>query len=174
MRYPGERRRHLFHDETGDIQTDDFGYFTLPYVARGKTFVVESATAERLPGSTKPLMLEEVEAAGVEVTAGRIGQVLRGTVTDSAGNPRSGVMVRLRPLPGPKITRTERVSRLYMQLLNQRTVTGSEGSYEFKGLPPGRVVLIAGVQGGPLTKHEQMLPASAFPGDVHVIDLIVD
>ena len=49
VRYPGELRRHHFHHEVGDIQADDFGYFTLPVVARSKGFVVEAATAERLP-----------------------------------------------------------------------------------------------------------------------------
>ena len=44
VRYPGELRRHHFHHEVGDIEADDFGYFTLPVVARGRRFMVEAAT----------------------------------------------------------------------------------------------------------------------------------
>ena len=53
VRYPGELRRHHFHDEVGDIQADDFGYFTLPVVAVvARRFVVEAATeVARVAGS---------------------------------------------------------------------------------------------------------------------------
>ena len=55
VRYPGELRRHHFHDEVGDIQADDFGYFTLPVVARGKGFVVEARHGREAPGGHRLL-----------------------------------------------------------------------------------------------------------------------
>ncbi len=101
--YPDERRRHHFHHEMGDIPADDFGYFTLPVIARGRYFVVEAATAERLPGATAPLRLEGEEKSDVQVTAGRVGHVVRGAVKDSAGNPHKGVVVRLRLFATPEL-----------------------------------------------------------------------
>ena len=123
---------HHFHHEVGDIHADDFGYFILPVVARGKSFVVEAATAERLPASTASLTLDGEEASGVQVTAGRIGFVVRGAVRDSAANPHAGASVRLRLFPSSKTTTAGRVSRLHARLLNQRTITGRDGAYEFK------------------------------------------
>ena len=174
VRYPGELRRHHFHDEVGDIQADDFGYFTLPVVARGKGFVVEAATAERLPGATAPLTLDGDERSGVQVTAGRIGFVVGGAVKDSAANPHRGVAVRLRLLPGSETAAAPRLSRLHARLLNQRTITGRDGAYEFKGLPAGRAVVIAHVSGKAPVKQEQVLPEQGAPGSVRVINLIVD
>lgn len=174
VHYPGERRRHYLHHEMGDIQADDFGYFVLPLVARGKHFVVEAATAEHLPGSTVPLRLESEEKRDIRVTIGNLGYVVRGTVSDSAGNPHQGVEVRLRLFAGREITVTARFSRLYARLLNRRTVTGTDGFYEFKGLPSGRVAVIAHVPGRTPIKQEQVLPEQSSPGDVRVIDLLVD
>ena len=174
VRYPGELRRHHFHHEVGDIHADDFGYFILPVVARGKSFVVEAATAERLPASTASLTLDGEEASGVQVTAGRIGFVVRGAVRDSAANPHAGASVRLRLFPSSKTTTAGRVSRLHARLLNQRTITGRDGAYEFKGLPAGRAVVIAHVSGKTPVKHEQVLPEQGAPGSVRVINLIVD
>ena len=174
VRYPGELRRHHFHHEVGDIHADDFGYFTLPVVARGKSFVVEAGTAARLPASTASLTLDGEEASGVQVTAGRIGFVVRGAVRDSAANPHAGASVRLRLFPGSKTTAAARLSRLHARLLNQSTVTGPAGAYEFKGLPAGKVVLIAHVSGKTPVKQEQVLPELGAAGSVRVINLIVD
>ena len=158
----------------GDIHADDFGYFTLPGVARGRSFVVEAATAERLPGATATLTLNSEETSGVQVTAGHIGYVVRGTVRDSAANPHIGVAVRLRLFPDSKTTAAARLSRLHARLLNQRTVSGPDGAYEFKGLPGGRVALIAHVPGKSPVKQEEVLPVQGAPGSVRVINLIVD
>ncbi len=174
VRYPGELRRHHFHDEVGDIQADDFGYFTLPVVARGKSFVVEAATAERLPGATASLTLDGDERSGVQVTAGRIGFVVGGAVRDSAANPHRGVAVRLRLLPGSETASAARLSRLHARLLNQHTVTGPDGAYAFKGLPAGRAVVIVHVPGKTPVKQEQVLSEQGSPGDAYTLDLIVD
>ena len=174
VRYPGELRRHHFHHEVGDIHADDFGYFTLPVVARGKSFVVEAATPERLPGATASLTLDGDERSGVQVTAGRIGFVVGGAVKDSAANPHRGVAVRLRLFPDSKTTAAAQLSRLHARLLNQRTVTGPDGAYAFKGLPAGRAVVIAHVPGKTPVKQEQVLSEQGSPGDAYTLDLIVD
>lgn len=173
VRYPGERRRHYFHHEVGDIQADDFGYFTLPFIARGKSFVVGAATAERLPGATAPLTLEGKEKSGVQVTAGKVGHVVQGAVRDSAANPHRGATVRLRLSASLETTRSARVSRLHARSLNQKTLTGRDGAYQFKGLPAGRVVVIDHVPGRTPTKQGRVVPDQGSSG-VYVIDLIVD
>lgn len=75
---------------------------------------------------------------------------------------------------GEEVAVAARFSRLHARLLNQRTFTGTDGDYEFKGLSSGRVAVIAHVPGRTLIKQEQVLSERGFPGEVHVIDLIVD
>ena len=174
VRYPGELRRHFFHDEVGGIQADDFGYFTLPVVARGKGFVVEAATAERLPGATRSLTLDGDQKSGVLVTVGQIGFVVEGAVTDSAANPHRGAAVRLRLLPGSETAAAAGLSRLHARLLNQRTVTGPDGAYAFKGLPAGTAAVIVYVPGKTPVKKERVLSEDGSPGDEYTLDLIVD
>ena len=174
VRYPDERRRHHFHHETGDIQADDFGYFLLPVVARGKSFVIEAATAGHLPGLTVPLKLEEEEKEGLLAPVGREGHMVRGTVSDSAGRPCQRVMVRLRLIAGRETAAATRGSRLYARLLNQMTFTGKEGDYEFTGLPSGRAAVIAYLPGRTPVKQERILPEQGSPGEVYVMDLRID
>ena len=110
----------------------------------------------------------------LEVTAGQIGYIVRGTVRDSAANPHIGVAVRLRLLPGSETAAAARLSRLHARLLNQRTVTGPDGAYAFKGLPAGRAVVIVHVPGKTPVKKEQVLSEQGSPGDAYTLDLIVD
>ena len=158
----------------GKIEADDFGYFTLPVVARGRRFVVEAATPEHLPGMTAPLKLEGEEGPFIRVTPGELGQVVQGTVSDSAGNPQTGVRVRLRLFAGQEVAAAAQVSRLHARRLNQRTVTRADGAYEFTGLPGGTVTVIAHRPGRPPVMRELVLPEHGAPGEVHVIDLIID
>ncbi len=102
VHYSNERRRHFLHHEMGDIHADDFGYFTLPVMARGRDFVVEAASEGHLPGSTDTLRLED-EKLDVQVTTGKLRYVVRGTVTASAANPHKGVGVRMRLFPGMRL-----------------------------------------------------------------------
>lgn len=173
IHYANERRRHFLHHEMGDIHADDFGYFTLPVVARGRNFVVEAASEEHLPGSTDTLKLEE-EKLDVQVPTGKLGFEVRGTVTDSAANPHEGVVVRMRLYPGDAIAVSAQFSRLHGRLLNRRTATDKDGAYEFKGLPGGRAVVIALVPGKTPVKQEKTLPEQGLPGDAYLVDLVVD
>ena len=173
VHYSTERRRHFLHQEMGDIHADDFGYFTLPVVARGRNFVVEAASEGHLPGSTDTLKLEE-EKLDVQVTTGKLGYVVRGTVTDSAANPHEGVAVRMRLFPADEVAAAAQFSRLHGRLLNRRTFTAKDGAYEFKGLPIGRAVVIALVPGKTPVKEEKTLPEQGSPGDAYTVNLIVD
>ena len=174
VRYPGEQRRHHFHHESGDIRADDFGYFLLPGVARGRNFILESASVGRLPGSTAPLKLEGDVKRDVLAPIGKLGHVVRGTVSDSAARPHHRVMVRLRLFVRQEMATTTRFSRLHARLLNQRTFTEKDGSYEFKGLPSGRAAVIAYLPGRTPVKGERILPEQSSPGEVHVLDLRID
>ena len=173
VRYPGELRRHHFHDEVGDIQADDFGYFTLPVVARGKGFVVESATAERLPGATAPLTLDGDERSGVQVTAGWIRFVVGGAVKDSAANPHRGVAVRLRLLPGSETAAAARFSAP-CAFAEPKDNHGAR-----RGL---RVQRPAGRKGGgdrpragqDARQEGTRLVGTGFTRDAYTLDLIVD
>ena len=60
-----------------------------------------------------------------------------------------------------------------MRSLNQRTTTDADGSYEFKGLPSGRIVVVASLPGRAPTKQEHVLSEEGATGGVHVIDLVV-
>ena len=173
VHYFNERRRHFLHHEMGDIHADDFGYFTLPVVSRGRNFVVEAASEGHLPSLTDTMKLEE-EKLDVQVTTGKLGYVVRGTVTDSAANPHKGVAVRMRLFPGEEIAAAAQFSRLHGRLLNRRTVTGTDGTYEFKGLPTGRVVVVALVPGKTPVKQEKTLPEQGSPGDAYMVNLVVD
>lgn len=174
VRYPGARRRYRFGQESGDVQADDFGYFVLPFVARGKPFVIDAATTDRLPGSTALLTLQDPEQWGFQVTAGRVGHVIRGKVRDSAGGPHGGATVRLRLSPIPKNLGATGVSRLLLRSLNQRTVTGPDGAYEFRGLPAGKATVIAQVPNKTPTRQQQVLPELGSSLRHHWIAFFVD
>ena len=173
IRYSNDSRRYFLHHEMGDIHADDSGYFTLPVVARGRDFIVEAASEGHLPGSTSTLRLQD-EEIDVQVTTGDLGYVVRGTVADSAANPYNGAPVRMRLFPGNEIAAKARFSRLYGRLLNRRTFTDQNGAYEFKGLPSGRVVVIALVPGKTPVKQEKTLSDQGSPGDAHTVNLAVD
>ena len=70
----------------------------------------------------------------------------------------------------------EEVNQAYAKSKHRfpRAFTGTDGSYEFKGLPGGRVAVIAHLPGKKPVKREQILPEPGVPGDVHVINFRID
>src|SRR5262245_18279957 len=71
-----------FSQETGDVATDDFGYFTVTSVARGRPFTIDVADS-RHPLMASPVMtLAGHSLSGVLVTVRETGQVVRGRVLD--------------------------------------------------------------------------------------------
>jgi hypothetical protein len=79
----------------GDVTTDHFGYFSLPFVERGPAFVIDVAAPDRLMATSWSLGLSGESMAGIVVTVPSKGQTVRGRVLDPAGQPLPGVSVRL-------------------------------------------------------------------------------
>jgi hypothetical protein len=168
VHYPGERRSYQFADELGESITDDFGNFTLPFVAEDRPFVVEAETTDRLPSVSRMLTFQRATASGVVVTLGRMGQVVRGKVFDAAGAPAGGVNVRMRCLPAAgEFSSEELTSASFLLRSNKRTTTGPDGGYEFRGVPAGRVMVVASRPGAKPVKAE----GTSEPGGTLNIDL---
>lgn len=106
------------------------GRFTLDGLAAGR-YVVE-VTA---PGKTPAVVPGVTMAAGETRDVGRVrlpsGTVLRGVVVDAAGVPVSGAAVRAVAASGKP--RQER----------SRATTGGDGTFELRGVPAGRLELLA-------------------------------
>jgi hypothetical protein len=169
VRYPGERRSYQFADELGESITDDFGSFTLPFVAVDRPFVVEAETTDRLPSTSRTLRFHRA-ASGVVVTLGRRGQVVRGKIHNAAGAPAAGVNVRIQCLPAAgEFSLEERTSTSFLLRSNKRTTTGPDGGYEFRGVPAGRVIIVASLPGAKPVKAEGI----SEPGGTLTIDLIL-
>ena len=170
IRYPGERRSYQFADELGESFTDELGNFSLPFVAVDRQFVIEAETADRLPSVSSSLTLNRAAKSGVVVTLGRTGQVVRGRVFNAAGAPVSGVSVRMRCLVDPgEFSREERTSMSFLSRSNKRVTTGPDGGYEFRGVPAGRVIVVASRPGA----KPVMAEGVSQPGGALEIDLIL-
>lgn len=152
--YPGEPRSFEFGQETGEFRTDEFGYFRLPFVAQGKPFVVESASDDWLPAFSPQLFAGSDRLDGVVVTMDRRGGVVRGTVVDDSGAAVSGAYVRLEASGSEEGYSAEaKQTGSVRAALNRRAKTGADGSFEFRGVPAGPAVLVAGRPGSRLVKN---------------------
>ncbi len=158
VRYPGERRFFEFGQETGPQQADDFGNFTLPFVAQGRTFVIEAWTDESLPSFSSPLILSGAPLKNVAVRLVRRGQTVRGRVRNTAGLGIPGLTVRLRAEGELEdFSAEERSSLSFVLKANQRATSGPDGSFEFKGLPAGKLILVAEDSADRRTKREAVV-----------------
>jgi hypothetical protein len=146
--YPGEPRSFWFGQEVGEAISDASGNFTVPLVARGRRFVLQAESPDRLPSSAVPLTAGTAELGGITLILARKGQAVRGKVLDMAGLPVAGASVRLRLLGGsPELTAEDRQSVAFGHYVNKLTRTGQDGSYEFTAVPSGRVLVVAGRTG---------------------------
>jgi protocatechuate 3,4-dioxygenase beta subunit len=146
VRYSGRPRAHQLSQELGEIVTDDFGYFTLPFVERGKSFVIDVAAAGRPMAWSSPMTLPGESLSGILIAVPRKSHPVRGRVLDSFGKPVPNVSIRLRVLDQPATPRDEfeRASSITAMLESNRiAVTDRDGMFEFSGVPPGEIVLIA-------------------------------
>lgn len=156
--YPGESRAFMFGQESGEFRTDEFGYFRLPFVARGKPFVVEVASDDWLPAFSAQLTASGERLGDVTVTVDKRGGVLRGKVVDNSGTALSGVYVRLQASGGEEGYSPEiRDTRTVRAAANRRALTSADGSFEFRGVPAGAAVLVAGRPGARLIKTELLI-----------------
>jgi hypothetical protein len=146
VRYPGRAKLHELGQETGDVATDDFGYFTLPFVERRTPFVVDVAAPHRPITSSLPITLSVESMTGVVITVSGKTQVVRGRVLDSTSQPVSGANVHLRWIgksenPGEA---NERNSSLTSMLqANRFASSGRDGSFQFEGVAEGDVIVVA-------------------------------
>lgn len=158
LHYPGEVRRVVYEQEAGNVRSDDFGHFQLPFVAQGRAFVIEAASEDRLPGFSAPLRLSGAALEGVAVRLAQTGQRVRVRVVGIGGTPVPGAMVRLQALAEAEaFTAEQRQSRTFWEAANRLAPAGADGTVEFRGVPAGRVTIVAGRPGGKLIKQEALL-----------------
>ncbi len=170
IRYPAQRRSYQFSDELGESVTDAFGNFTLPFVAEDRPFVIEAETADRPPSASRVLTLARATASGVVVTVGPTGHIIRGKIFNEEGAPAAGVTVRMRCLPpAGKPSTEERTSVGFLSRSNGRMTTRPDGAYEFRGVPAGRVIVVASRPGTKPVKGEGI----ASQGATLNIDLVL-
>lgn len=99
--------------------------------------------------------------------AGRYGHGFRGKPLQPVSRADAAVLRE-------GIAAAAQFSRLNGRLLNRRTFTDQDGAYEFKGLPSGRVVVIALVPGRTPVNEEKTWSEQGFPGDAYMVDFVVD
>ena len=146
VRYLGRQRSQQFSQEVGDVTTDDFGYFTLPFVERGPAFVIDVVAPGRLMASSWPMGLSAEAIAGVLVTAADNGQLVFGKVVDPMGQPLPGVSVRLRWFDKDETEDVERErnnSLTAMRQANRMALTDTDGAFAFADVPEGSVIIVA-------------------------------
>ncbi len=142
VNYQGERRAWHLEQESTSAATDASGNFVLPAVAQGRPFVLHAETDARLPSSSGTLLLRAPNMPGVVLLMSRPGASVRGRVVDSegAGVPGAEVRVRVTPAAG-EFAAEQRASIVFARSTNKATVSGADGSYVLRGIPPGRAVI---------------------------------
>jgi hypothetical protein len=167
VRYPGTRRRFEFGHESLTT-VDSSGHFKLPAVAQNRPFVLEVWTPDRPFTTSTQMTFAGPALQSVSVVLSRKGQIVRGRVLDPAGSPLAGVPVRIRAFADlADFSSDDRQSPGFALVGNRQTLSASDGSYIFQGVPAGRVVLIAGRPGPSATKREDSLR----PGQDLTVDL---
>jgi protocatechuate 3,4-dioxygenase beta subunit len=171
VRYPGTPGRSLLlTQETGMLQTDEYGYFTLPMVARDTEFAVDAFTDSRPPSRSPSHLLSSASMSGVEVRLNRVGYTVRGSVVDRYGRPVYSAEVRVRAVGElAAFSEDERQSLAFLLAVTKKAVTDEQGRYAVHGMPAGRVAVVAGGKGEPpSTKEERVLLGGEVP-DVNLI-----
>ncbi len=162
VRYPDEVRRFTYDQETGGVRSDDFGYFTLPFVARGRGFVIDTVAEGRLPASSQELHVTQPVLEGLMVGVGPVGQRVRVNVLAEDGRPLSGAIVRLRAgSDAAEYSVEQRQSRVFLRMANRMATTGADGSVQFTGVPAGRVTVVASRPGGKPVRLESLVERAA-------------
>lgn len=143
VRYVGQQRRFRFGQEQGNISTDKLGYFTLPLVAAGKAFVIDSFSETR-PISSSPVQIAPVEGLkGIQIALVSRGQTVRVELEQGGSGPVAGLNVMLRSTgDGEQYSAEVRSGSAFQsQAVRVKAFTGQ--SVEFHGVPAGRITVIA-------------------------------
>ena len=173
VHYSNERRRHFLHHEMGDIHADDFGYFIPARHGARQGFRCRGCLGrppsrfDRHPEARGRKTGRSSHYGEIAIRSAWYGYGFCGKPAQRGCRPHA-------PVPGDEIAVAAQFSRLHGRLLNRRTFTDKDGAYEFKGLPSGRVVVIALVPGKTLVKQEKTLPEQGLPGDAYMVNLVVD
>jgi hypothetical protein len=159
VRYPGTQRKFEFVHESL-ATADSLGNFRLTSVAQNRRFVIEASTPDRPFTTSVPMSFAGAPLQNVVLSLSRKGQVVRGRVTDAAGSPLAGVPVRIRAFADiADFSPEDRQSPDFSRIGNRQTFSAPDGSYNFQGVPAGRVVLVAGRPGPSATKREDTVRA---------------
>jgi hypothetical protein len=144
VQYLNETRSWRLAEEAGGESADAFGYFKIPVVAQSRPFVLHAEADGRLPSASGTLVLLGRTMPGVVLMLSRRGTSIRGRVVDADGNPIAGAAVRLRVIPAEsEFTAQQRASFAFARSTNKSMMSLADGSYQFDGVPVGRVVVTA-------------------------------
>jgi hypothetical protein len=131
-------------DEAGGDETDASGFFRIPVVAQGKPFVLHAEADGWLLSSSQTMFLRSAALPEVLLLLSRRGTTVSGRVVDAGGRPVANAEVQLRATPADYVFSAEqRQSIAFARSMIRSTRSLEDGSYVFRGVPAGRVVLAA-------------------------------
>ena len=144
LQYRGEVNFWRSSDEVGGDETDASGFFRVPVVAQGKPFVLHAEADGWLLSSSQTMFLRTPAMTEVLLLLSRRGTTVSGRVLDAGGRPVANAEVQLRAVPADHVFSTEqRQSIAFARTMNRSTRTEDDGSFVFRGVPGGRVVVAA-------------------------------
>jgi len=165
--YPGEFLVFALEQEIGNVQTDAFGRFVLPYVRAQARFVLEITKPGYLPAFSLPLASQAAEIKDLRVQVEtRRGGTIKGVVDDRAGRPIPGVVLHIRALAAVVPVEFVGASLAALEAASRRAVTSPDGRFALVGLPKGPVVVVA--------RHEEYKPAKldvSVPGEEQTVEI---
>ena len=147
LQYRGEVNFWRSGDEVGGDETDASGFFRVPVVAQGKPFVLHAEADGWLLSSSQTMSLRTPALTEVLLLLSRRGTTISGRVLDAGGRPVLNAEVQLRATPADHVFSTEQKQSIaFARAMNRVTRTAVDGSYVFRGVPAGRVVVAAHAQ----------------------------
>ena len=165
IRYVEESRAVEFSQEIADVATDDFGYFTFTSVARDRPFTIDVADSSHPLVASPVMTLDRDSLIGVLVTVHETGQVVRGRVLDAHGQPLSNIRVHMNWRPESRSNARRReldMSVLHIYERSRSTTTRSDGSFEFRGVAEGVVIVNATNCGRPVSARGELTANTPF------------
>jgi hypothetical protein len=169
LEYRGRARGWRPGEETGGEPADAFGYFTIPVVAQGRPFVLHAEGDGWLLSSSGTMTLRGQELRGVTLLLARRGGSVSGRVVDSSGQPVANAAVHLRAMPvETEFTAAQRASVALTRKLNRTAIAGADGSYIFRAVPDGRVILRTEARGRQAAAEAELIQG----GEIR-LDLLV-
>jgi hypothetical protein len=169
VQYRGQARGWRLADEIGGEPTDALGQFTIPTVAQGRPFILQAESEDWLLSSSQTMMIRTPEVDGFLLLVSRRGATVSGRVMDPSGRPVPNAEVQLRAMPGAnEFTSDQRDSIAFARRMNRSAISGSDGSYAFRGVPPGRIVVT-----GELQNQRGASEVEISSGTVNRIDLVL-